>query len=176
MPKIVFPISESKHVTIISSMLPYCLSHREYLIKDIRSNISNIHINVNIPHIDICFHVQRSTYTICSYFVVNPSGQNWADKACIAPTLHANNLFEIGVDSEENCLLILLDKEATTPEEVTSNFFSYFSTLYCRRPTFNPFVLTLLMQESRFANLDATPSDEEILKAIRKVNAFSSWF
>ena len=69
-----FPINESKHVTIINGMLPYSLSYRERLIKDIRSNIPNIHINVNIPHINFCFHVQRSKYIIGSYIVVNPSG------------------------------------------------------------------------------------------------------
>jgi hypothetical protein len=101
-----FPISESKHVTIINNVMPHSSSYREYLIKDIPSNIPNIHINVNIPHIDFCFHVQRSTDTIGSYIVVNPSGQNWADIAFIAPTLYANNLLGIGDDSEENCFLI----------------------------------------------------------------------
>jgi hypothetical protein len=102
-----FPISESKHVTNINNMLPYSSSYRYYLIKSVRSNIPNIHINVNIPHIDFCFHVQRSTHTIGSYVVVNPSGKKWADIAFIAPTLHANNLLEIDTDSEENCFLIL---------------------------------------------------------------------
>ena len=102
-----FPISESKHVININIILPYSSSYREYLIKDIRSNVPNIHINVNIKHINFCFHIQRSTYTIGSYIVVNPSGQNWADIAFIASTLHANNLFEVGDNYEENCFLIL---------------------------------------------------------------------
>jgi hypothetical protein len=71
-----FLISESKHVTIINIMLPYSLSYKEYLVKDIRLTIPNIHISVNIPLIDFCFHVKRSTYIIGSYIVVNPSGQN----------------------------------------------------------------------------------------------------
>ena len=91
-------------------MFLYSLSYREYLIKDIRSNITNIHINVNIPHLDFYFHVQRSTDTIGSYIVVNPSGQNLADMAFVASTPHANNLMEIGVAFEENCFRILPDK------------------------------------------------------------------
>jgi hypothetical protein len=38
-----FPISESKHATIINTMLPNSSSYREYLIKDIRSNIYTQH-------------------------------------------------------------------------------------------------------------------------------------
>jgi len=83
-------------------MLPYSSSYRKYLIEDIQSNLPNIHVNINIPYIDFCFHVQRSTDNLGSYIVANPSGQNWADIAFIAPTLYANNLLEIGVDSEEN--------------------------------------------------------------------------
>ena len=49
-----------------------------------------------------CFDVQNSTNNI-------PSGQNWADIAFLAPTLSANNLLEIGVDSKENCFLTLPD-------------------------------------------------------------------
>jgi len=43
---------------------------------------------------------------------MNPRGEIWADMAFLAPTLCANNLEEIGVDSEENCLLILPNVEA----------------------------------------------------------------
>jgi hypothetical protein len=86
-----FPISESKHVTIINNMLPYSSSYRKHLIKHIRSYLPNIHININIPHINFCFDVQRSTDNIGSYIVVNPSEQNWADIAFLAPTLCANN-------------------------------------------------------------------------------------
>ena len=88
-------------------MLPYSSSYRNYPIEDIRSNLSNIHININIPHIYFCFDIQKSTDNIGSYIVVNPSGQSWADIPFLAPTLCANNLLEIGVDSEENCFLTL---------------------------------------------------------------------
>jgi len=97
-----FPTSESKHVTIIRSMLPYSLSYRIYLIDDIRSNIPNIHINMNIPHIHFYIAIQKSTKNLGAYIVVNPSGENWANIAFLAPTLCANNLLEIGVDFEEN--------------------------------------------------------------------------
>jgi hypothetical protein len=107
-----FPTSESRHITIISSMLPYSSSYRNYLIDDIRSNLPNIHINMNIPHIHFCIDIQRSTENTGSYIVVNPSGENWPDIAFLAPTLCANNLLEIGVDSEENCFLTLPDEDA----------------------------------------------------------------
>ena len=96
-----FPTNESKHVTIISNMLPYSLSYKNYLIDDIRSDLPNIHINMNIPHIHFCIDIQKSTDSIGPYIVVNPSGQNWADIAFLAPTLCANNLLEIGIDSEK---------------------------------------------------------------------------
>jgi hypothetical protein len=38
--------------------------------------------------------------------------ENQADLAFLAPTLHANNLLEIGVDSEYNSFLILPNGEA----------------------------------------------------------------
>jgi hypothetical protein len=107
-----FPTSEPRHITIISSMLPYSSSYRNYLIDDIRSNLPNIHINNNIPHIHFCIDIQRSIENPGSYIVVNPSGDNWADIAFLAPTLCANNLLEIGVDSEENCFLTLPDLDA----------------------------------------------------------------
>jgi len=71
-----FPTNESKHVTIMSSMLPYSSSYRSYIIDDIRSNLPNIHININIPQIHFCFDIQESTYNIGLYIVVKPSGQN----------------------------------------------------------------------------------------------------
>jgi hypothetical protein len=71
-----FPISESKHVTIIINILPYSSSYRKYQIEYIRSNLPNIHININIPHIIFCFDIQKSIDNIDSYIVVNPSGQN----------------------------------------------------------------------------------------------------
>ena len=74
-----FPTSESKHVTFISSMLPYSSSYRNYLIADIRSNIPNIHNNMNTPHIHFCIDIQKSTENIGSYIVVNLSGENWPD-------------------------------------------------------------------------------------------------
>jgi hypothetical protein len=107
-----FPTSESRHVTIISSMLPCSLSYRNSLIDDIRSNLPNIHINMNIPHIHFCIDIQNSIDNIGSCIVVNPSGENWHDIAFLVPTLCANNLLEIGVDSKENCFLTLLDVDA----------------------------------------------------------------
>ena len=62
---------------------------------------------------------------------------------------------------------------ATTSEEVANIFSTYFSTLYGQCPTFDPSVLSLLMQESCFTNLDGIPLDEEILNAIRKLNISS---
>ena len=67
---------------------------------------------MNIPHIHFCIDIQRSTGNTCSYIVVNPSGENWLDIAFLAPTLCANNLLEIVVDSEENCFLTLPDVDA----------------------------------------------------------------
>ncbi len=93
-------------------MLPYSSRYRKYLIEDIRSNLPNIHININIPQIDFCFDIQKSTDNIGSYIVVNPSGQNWIDIAFLASTLCANNWLEIAADSEENCFLTLLDIDA----------------------------------------------------------------
>ncbi len=110
--KICFPTSESKHVTIIGSMLPYSSSYRNYLIEDIRLNLPNIYININIPLIYFCVDIKKSTDNIGSYIVVNPSGQNWADIAFLAPTLCADNLLEIEDDSEENCFLTLRDVNA----------------------------------------------------------------
>jgi len=76
-------------------------------------NLPKIHININIPHIHYYFiGIQKSTDNIGSYIVVNPSGQNWADIALLAPTLCANKLLEIGVDSEENRFLILPNVDA----------------------------------------------------------------
>ena len=56
---------------------------------------------MNIPHINFCIDIQKSTKNIGSYIVVNPSGENCVDIAFLAPTLCANNLLEIGVDFEE---------------------------------------------------------------------------
>ncbi len=67
---------------------------------------------MNIPHIDFCIYIQKSTENIGSYIVVNPSGKNWPDIAFLAPTLCANNLLGIGVDSGENCFLTLPDVDA----------------------------------------------------------------
>ena len=89
--------------------MPYSSSYRNYLIDDIRSNLRNIHINTNIPHIYLLFDIQKSTDNIGWYIVVSPSGQNSVDIAFLAPTLCASNLLEIEVDSEENCFLTLPD-------------------------------------------------------------------
>ncbi len=93
-------------------MLPYSLSYRNYIIDDIRSNLPNIHINMNISHIHFCIDIKKSTDNLGLYIVVNPSGENWTDNVFLAPTLCANNLLEIGVDSEENCFLTLSDVDA----------------------------------------------------------------
>ncbi len=74
--------------------------------------LPNIHVNMNIPHIHFCIDIQKSTENTDSYIVVNPSGENWHDIAFLAPTLCANNLLEIEVDSEENCFLTLPDEDA----------------------------------------------------------------
>ena len=103
--KYCFLIGESKHVTIINNMLPYSSSYREHLIRDIRLSIPNIYINVNIPHIHFCLHVQRSKDVIGSYIVVNTSEQNWTDIALIASKIHANNLLQVGVDSKKIAFL-----------------------------------------------------------------------
>ena len=87
-----FPNSEARHVTIISSILPYSSSCRDYLIKDIRSNIPNIHTNINVPDIDFTFHVHRSKHPIGSYNWHEPKRNNWTDMAFLAPTLHTDNL------------------------------------------------------------------------------------
>lgn len=107
-----FPVSERKHVTIISSMLPYSPTYREYLINDIRKNIPGIHIDNQIAYRPFCVHIQDSTEITNGYIVTNPSGNNWADIAFLTPTLMANDLLEIGVDNESNCFLVLPDKEA----------------------------------------------------------------
>ena len=63
---------------------------------------------MNIPYIHFCIDIHKSTDNLVSYIVVNPSGDKWADIAFLAPPLYcANNLLEIGVDSEEICFLTL---------------------------------------------------------------------
>ena len=110
-------------------MLSYSSSYRHHLITNIRSNIPNGNININIPHIDFCYHVQISTDNIGSYVVVIPSGKNWADIAFLAPTLHANNLLEIGFDYEENCFLILPNIETYDKFVRILNFLTIDHTL-----------------------------------------------
>ncbi len=43
---------------------------------------------------------------------MNPSGENWAELAFLAPTLYVNDLLEIGTDAESNCFLTFSNKEA----------------------------------------------------------------
>jgi hypothetical protein len=62
---------------------------------------------------------------------------------------------------------------ATTPKESTSVSFAHFSTLYGRCPTFDPYVLKLVMQEACFNNLDGTPLVVEIHDVVRKWNSSS---
>ena len=58
---------------------------------------------------------------------------------------------------------------ASTPEENGSVFADHFSGLYGRQPSFDESVLDLLPQEPVYTNLDLPPSDDEILKASRKL-------
>jgi hypothetical protein len=67
---------------------------------------------MNIPKIHFCIDIKKSTNNIGSYIVVNPSGENWGDIAFLAPTLCANNLLEIDVDSEEKCFFTVPDVDA----------------------------------------------------------------
>ena len=62
---------------------------------------------------------------------------------------------------------------ATTPEEVANKFSSFFSNLYGRHPTLDPSVLNLLKKETCFSDLDATPTNAEIVTSINKLNASS---
>jgi hypothetical protein len=66
-----FPNSEARYVTIISSMLPYSSSYRDYLIKDIRSKIPNIHININGPDIEFMLQLRLNTYLTSSIHIDN---------------------------------------------------------------------------------------------------------
>ena len=58
---------------------------------------------------------------------------------------------------------------ASTPEENTAVFGGSFSELYGRQPSFDESVLDDLPQEHVYTNLDLPPSDDEILKASRKL-------
>jgi hypothetical protein len=61
--------SKAIHVTTFRRILPYSSSYKEHLIIDIRSNIPNVHTNINIPNIDFAIHAQISTNSIGSYIV-----------------------------------------------------------------------------------------------------------
>ncbi len=82
-----------------------------------------------MSHIDWWFHVHKSIDIIGSYIVVNPSGQNLADIAFIAPALHANNLLKIGVESEVKCFFILPNMEAYVKSIHILNFLEIDHTL-----------------------------------------------
>ena len=58
---------------------------------------------------------------------------------------------------------------ASTPEENTAVFGGSFSELYGRQPSFDESVPDDLPQEPVYTNLDLPPSDDEILKASRKL-------
>ena len=58
---------------------------------------------------------------------------------------------------------------ASTPEENISVLGASFSELYGRQPSFDESVLDDLPQEPVYTNLDLPPSDDEILKASRKL-------
>jgi len=85
---------------------------------------------MNIPRTLFCIDILKSTDNIGSYIVVNPSGENLADIDFLAPTLCANNLLEIGVDSEENCILTLLDVDAYDKFARIIQFLQIDHTLY----------------------------------------------
>jgi hypothetical protein len=107
-----FPESERMKVTIISSMLPYSSTYRNYLMNDIRKNFPHIHIDDNIQTKAFCVDVQQPPDLAETYIVMNPSGENWAELAFLAPTLYVNDLLEIGTDAESNCFLTFSNKEA----------------------------------------------------------------
>ena len=106
-----FPESERMKVTIISSMLPYSSTYRSYLMNDIRKNQPHIHIDDNIETKAFCIDVQQPPDLAETYIVMNPSGENWAELAFLAPTLYVNDLLEIGTDAESNCFLTFSSKE-----------------------------------------------------------------
>ena len=62
---------------------------------------------------------------------------------------------------------------ASTHEEIAYTFSFFFSTIYGRVPIFDPLVLDLLPQESFVPDLDASPSDDEILQAVNKLHPSS---
>ncbi len=62
---------------------------------------------------------------------------------------------------------------AISPKEVASIFSSHFSILCGRHPTFDSSILDLLPKVPHNPNLDAPPSDDEILQAINKLHSTS---
>ena len=59
---------------------------------------------------------------------------------------------------------------ASTPEENASVFASHFEKLYGRAATFDPTVLDSLPPRDTVPDLDHTPTDEEIRRAVRRLN------
>jgi len=58
--------------------------------------------------------------------------------ASIAPTIHAKTMLEYGVDSEENCFLILPDKEAYDKCIRIINFLKIYHTLHIHLNPISP--------------------------------------
>ena len=59
---------------------------------------------------------------------------------------------------------------ASTPEENAAVFASHFEKLYGRAPSYDPSVLDLLPQHSTVPDLDHIPTDDEIRRAVRRLN------
>ena len=59
---------------------------------------------------------------------------------------------------------------ATTPEENAGVFAEHFEKLYGREASFDPSVLELISQRDVMPDLDQAPSDDEIRRAVRRLN------
>ena len=59
---------------------------------------------------------------------------------------------------------------ASTPEENAAVFASHFEQLYGRTPSYDPSVLERLPQHPTAPNLDHPPTDDEIRRAVRRLN------
>ena len=59
---------------------------------------------------------------------------------------------------------------ATSPEENATVFSEHFEKLYGHTPSFDSSVIELLQQRDAAPNLDHTPSDVEIRRAVQRLN------
>jgi hypothetical protein len=73
---------------------------------------------MNIPHIHFSIDIQKSTDNVGSYIVVNPSVDNWANVAYLAPTLCENNLLELLNCGPRFVEDVDHDEEGVTPKTV----------------------------------------------------------